>query len=496
MPQEFRSLRHIEAYFGQAEADLWNQLYLTAGLRNDGFSTFGTGSRRANYPKASVAWTFTNALGNAAQRGLLSLGKRRAAYGETGREPPVYGIVTAFSTTTVFGSGFGDFVSSSQSGQGGVVRGLTEGNPDLRPERNREVEAGADFGLLDQRVDLGATYFDERSTDVILFVPTNSSRTGYGRRLENGASIRNHGLEVTLNARPYTTQHLAWDIGISYGGLRGKVLSLLGAQFIPYNNEGFTGSIGTSSVGYAPGVIRGSDFARCGRGLVIDGVDIDAACGAGAPRDALYLAANGQPIYDPTDRVIADPNPRWNMGINSSVRLFGRLRVSGLLDVRRGGQVWDGTRGALYRFGTHADTEVRGRTGTFGKDFYTDVYPDVAGPGAGKVAFATPSGWQGWFTTKGGSASNAQAQFVEDGSFVKLREVSAAFTFDSRWVRNRTGFSSIDLRVAGRNLAMWTDYKGLDPEANLGGSEFFTQGIDYFNNPQARSIVLSVTLSR
>ncbi|MGZ8456228.1 MAG: SusC/RagA family TonB-linked outer membrane protein [Gemmatirosa sp.] len=496
VPQEYRTLVHIEGYFGQAEVDLWNQVFMTVGLRNDGFSTFGSGERRANYPKASLAWTFTNALGNGEQRGLLSLGKLRAAYGETGREPPVYGTITAYSTTSVFGSGYGDFISSIQGGQGGVVTALSGGNPDLKPERNREVELGVDFGFFDQRADLGFTWFDKRSEDVILFVPSNASETGFQRRLANGASIRNRGVELTFNARPYTSARTSWEVGVNYGRLRGKVNSLLGAEFIPYNNEGFTGSIGTSSVGFAPGVIRGSDFARCGRGLVINDVDIDAACGAGAKQDALYLADNGQPIYDPTDRVIADPNPRWNMGINSSLRVFGGLRFSGLLDIRRGGQVWNGTRGALYRFGTHQDTEIRGGTAAFGQNFYTQEYPDVAGPGVGKPVASTPAEWQTWFTTKGGNASLAQAQFVEDGSFVKLRELSVAYTFGQQWLRSRLGFASIDLRLAGRNLATWTDYRGLDPESNLGGAEFLTQGVDYFNNPQTRSFVLSATVNR
>ena len=74
--------------------------------------------------------------------------------------------------------------------------------------------------------------------------------------------------------------------------------------------------------------------------------------------------------------------------------------------------------------------------------------------------------------------------------------MSAAYTIDQRWLRNRFGFTSADVRVAGRNLFMWTDYKGLDPEANLGGAEFLTQGLDYFNNPQSRALVLSITLNR
>ena len=67
---------------------------------------------------------------------------------------------------------------------------------------------------------------------------------------------------------------------------------------------------------------------------------------------------------------------------------------------------------------------------------------------------------------------------------------------NQRWLQDRLGFSSVDLRVAGRNLHTWTKYKGLDPETNLGGSEWLTQGVDYFNSPLTRSFVISVGLNR
>ncbi|HVH12724.1 MAG TPA: hypothetical protein VM759_06725, partial [Longimicrobium sp.] len=198
----------------------------------------------------------------------------------------------------------------------------------------------------------------------------------------------------------------------------------------------------------------------------------------------------------PTERVIADPNPDWIGGINMSFQLFRNWRVTGLADVRHGGQVYNGTRSALYRFGTHKDTEYwRERTGQFGADFLKKEYPVVAGPGVGVVAFNNANDWQGWFTGNGGQ-NGPQAQFVEDGSFVKLREVSVSYTMDQPWVRTRLGLSTVDIRLAGRNLVTWTDYTGLDPEANLGGAEYLTQGIDFFNNPQTRSFVFSFTLNR
>lgn len=498
---ETRSLRHVEGYFAQAEADFYNQLFLTVGVRNDGYSTFGESDRRATYPKAQLSWMFTNLFGEGGTMGPLTFGKLRAAYGEVGREPPVYATITAYDPTTLFGSGFGDFVQVSQSGQGGLVTDFTAGNPELKPERNKEFELGFDIGLFGQLADLSFTYFDKQSEDVILQVPVNAGATGTLFQLANAAEISNKGVEVQLNLRPVTTDAFAWDLGLQYGRTRGRVESLAGAEFVNYNLEGFTGSIGSSTVGFAPGVIRGQDFVRCGRGLTldIDGdnvvEDIDALCGAGAPRNALFINAEGIPVADPTDRVIADPNPEWMGGLTTQLTFFRRLRVSALLDVREGFEVWNGTKSALLNFGTHKDTEIRTQPGTFGRGGNWYTHEQVAGPGAGQVAFENATEWQGWFNGLGGSFGPVASQFIEDGSFVKLREVSVAFTFDQPWVRS-VGLSSIDARIAGRNLATWTDYTGLDPEASLGGAEYLTQGIDFFNNPQSRSFVLSFTFSR
>ena len=496
---EFRSLAHIESYFAQAELSWLDQLVVNAGIRNDGFSTFGASTRRHNFPKASAAWTFSNLLGSG-PTGLLNYGKVHFAYGETGKEPPLYAAVTTLTSGQTFGSGFNDAILSSINGQGGLVTSQTLGNPALRPERNRENEYGLDLGLLSNRIDLSATYYTRRADDVILGVPVNSSGTGAQFAIKNAASITNKGTELTLNIRPVTTPTFAWDAGVLFGQNKGLVKSLNGAEFIPYNSEGFNGGIGSSTVGFAPGVIRGSDFVRCGRGLILAdaaSTNVDAVCGAQAnARHALYLDATGRPIVDNTDRVIADPNPKYTMSYKTGITLWNKLRVSGLLDVRRGGQVWDQTRSVLSNFGTSDNTLIRDQQGQFGKNFLTDVYPFVAGPGAGVVAFHNLREWQAWFTGDGGGFGPVGAQAVEDGSYTKLRELSVSYTFDQAWVRSATGFSTVDLRLGGRNLKTWTKYKGYDPEVNLGGAEYLTQGIDYFINPPVRSFVLSLSFNR
>ncbi len=499
-PTEMRSLRHIAAYFGQAELDFYDQFHITAGVRDDGFSTFGASHRSAAYPKIDGTWTFLNANGTGGGR-WLSMGRVRAAYGETGREPLPYSTISALSTTALFGSGLGDIIGSKQSGQGGLVTGPNLGNTDLEPERNKESEIGTDLGFFNQRSDLSVTYYSKRSTDVILPVPVNAAATGANTALVNGATITNKGLELALNVHPYTSRRVDVTLGGNYARNIGKVESLFqGVQFIPYPTEGFIGSGGSSSVGYAPGVIRGQDFVRCGFGqkVALPGVgdlaNVDSACGAGAKKGALYISGvDNQPVVNPDDRVIADPNPHWTAGLNGQIRI-GRVQLSTLFDIRRGGQVWDGTRSALDRFGTAAETEVRKTDGVFGKNVLADE--SVAGPGAGKVAFHSLSDWQTWYTTTGGAASDVQSQFIEDGSFVKWREVSLVYTLDQPWIRSRLGVSSALVRIAGRNLHTWTKYKGLDPETNLGGAEFLTQGIDFFQNPQTRSFVVSVSLTK
>jgi len=131
---------------------------------------------------------------------------------------------------------------------------------------------------------------------------------------------------------------------------------------------------------------------------------------------------------------------------------------------------------------------VRGQSLVFGKSFMPGP---TAGPGAGMPVVID----QSWFQGNGGGFGPVSAQFVEPGGYTKLREIAVAYSLDQPWVR-QFGFSSIDLRLAGRNLYTWTKYRGIDPEANLAGAAVLIQGVDYFNNPQTRSFVISLGLNR
>jgi hypothetical protein len=213
----------------------------------------------------------------------------------------------------------------------------------------------------------------------------------------------------------------------------------------------------------------------------------------------------GMPCADDNLRVIADPNPDWTGNARTSFR-FGKATVSGLLEIKQGGELINGTKGALYSYGTHKDTDARasctgplntnctGNVHAFGTpEFYPGA---VVGPGAGT---AIPIG-ENWYRSSGLAAcpfTGYDEPCVEDASYVKLREITFAYTFDGDWVTRRLGLSTVDVRIAGRNLKTWTDYTGLDPEAaNNGGNINRVSGYDYFNLPLTRSFVFAIGLNR
>lgn len=489
---EFESLVHGQSYFGQATVDLWNQLFLTAALRNDGSSTFGKSKPRHWFPKASAAWNFTEKLRFGS---VLPSGKVRIAYGETGQEPDVYSTLTGL-TTGSFQEGYVDTgLGTTQNGIGGLVTSIIKGQENLGPERSKELEGGVDLQLFGNYADLSFTAYRSRTEGVILLTPAAPS-TGFLQQASNAGRIQNTGVEVSLNLRPVTRNNFGWDIGLQYGKNVNKVTDLLGIQSVDLPTGGyFDGLEGAAIVGSRVGVLRGQDFVRCGRGLKLeDGGDVDALCG-GASKGALFIGADGFPVVDETNRVVADGNPDWTGSLRSSLNLFRKLTISGLLDVKRGGDNWNGTKGALYNFGAHKDTEFRDVKAVFGTN-YMPARPGasgaVGGPGVGKEITID----QSWYQGDGSGFGAVDAQFIEEASYVKLREISIGYTLDSPWLTRGLGFSSVDFRIAGRNLKTWTDYTGVDPETSLAGAEGAIRGIEYFNNPQSRSYVFSIGLNR
>ena len=179
VPVDLQTVIHGQSYFAQGTLDVHSQVFLTAAVRNDGSSTFDQQHLRSWFPKGSVAWEFTKAIG---ERSLVSYGKARASYGEAGQEPDPYLTSTIYSGATLIGGytqGMGN--TPGQGGFGGLASSIVLGADSLRPERTNEFETGFDLGLLRDKADLSFTFYNAITSDVILLTPLAPS-SGYERQ--------------------------------------------------------------------------------------------------------------------------------------------------------------------------------------------------------------------------------------------------------------------------------------------------------------------------
>ena len=140
-------------------------------------------------------------------------------------------------------------------------------------------------------------------------------------------------------------------------------------------------------------------------------------------------------------------------------------------------------------------TSVRTRTRRSGVNIEHSARTSTQAPWSARAPALGCSSAIDWFRNDGATGFGPNvADFVEDAGFTKLREIAVQYTWDGAFVTRTLGLTSVDLRIAGRNLATWTGYRGLDPETNLNGAELI-QGVDWFNNPQSRSLIVSIGLN-
>ncbi len=494
-PNVYTSNVRLASFFGQAQANLWHQVSLTAALRDDGASTFGPNKQFSLFPKGSIAWNVIREGTNS--NNILTSVKLRAAYGESGTQPRPYVLGTTFGAQT-FGDGFATGIPTGNvNGQGGLATNPIAPNPDLTSERQKEFETGVDIGFLHSFGDISFTYYRQTTTGAIFAVPV-AAPTGFSEEFENAANLWNRGFELALNLRPIQTKLLSWDVGVNWARNRSQVTSLpAGVQFVDIGGTGGLGGItGAAVVGQPAIVYYGTDFVRCGHNSIVNGVNIDQVAGEckGAKKGALYIDGSGLPQVDNNAQyVIGDPNRNWIGSLHTSIHIK-KFSVSALLDVQNGGDSYNGTSLALNYFGRSGDTQFYRQcncTVKFGQNYFA-TSAGAAGEGAGK---SVPLD-QSWFQNQGGVFSGASSYAVQHSGFAKLREVSIGYTFDMPALQRAIAFSSIEVRLSGRNLHTWTSYTGVDPETSILGSASPVRGIDYFNIPQDRSYVISFQLNR
>jgi outer membrane receptor protein involved in Fe transport len=463
--QENNDKRRLVGFYGQANFDYNNFLYLTLTGRNDWTSTLPKNNRSYFYPSVSVGFIFTQILG-LTNSAYFPYGKLRASYSEIGNDAPTYSLTTTYSQSQP-GDGQGGQINYPFQGVNGFEISNVQGNPSLKPERTKEYEIGLDLHFFNSRFNIDAAYYKRRTIDQIFSVPV-SAATGYLSRLTNSGEISNEGLELVLSGTPLKISDFSWDFLITYTRNRSKVVELApGVETIRLGGFTNPGIFIKANENY--GVIWGQGFQRNKDGVML-------------------IDENGLPVIADKLGAIGNILPNWTGGIRNTFSWKG-ISLSALIDIRQGGDLMNMDKFYTTFYGTAKITEQRNTNYTYkgNKAVLNDegVYVDTGVPNDIPV-FRDQAYWQNWY-------SNYDENFVEDASFVKLREITFGYSLPANLL-NKSFIKSLRLSATGRNLWIHSNFSYKDPEGSLYGSAN-AQGFYHAVTPGTKSYVVGLTAS-
>ena len=279
---QFRSKYQNNGMFIQEEAAIVDAINLTAGVRFDRSSNNGDAGKYYAYPKAGISWNLTRM--GIIKEGLFDNVKLRAAFGQATNVP-------------AYGSKFTSLVASNIGGNTGVIVGTQEGEPNIKPERQTEIEAGIDFSLLKGRLGLELTYYNKNIYDFLMLSNPPAS-SGFSSSWANAGNLRNRGVEFGLNAKPVASRNVTWTTSVNFWLNRSLVTKLT----IP--------SVPQGSFGYVLGSFQIQQ-------------------GASATQ---LLGLNGQGVGK-----LGDAEPRFQMNTYNEVTFFNKLSLRFLIHWKKGG---------------------------------------------------------------------------------------------------------------------------------------------------------------
>lgn len=440
---------NLVSYFGRVNYNLDRKYLLSLNVRVDGDSRFGDNYKYGTFPSASVGWIVSeeNFMKNLQ---WLSFLKLRASYGIVGNN-----------------SGVGFYGSDAQYGSvkygaGGAGLGITNfANDDLRWERVASTDIGLEIGVIKNRITAEFSWYNKKTTDMLLAVPTPSP-SGTTSVLGNIGEMENKGIEFSLNTVNVASQNLRWTTSINVARNKNKMLKLDGEQK----------EILPSSARFANAVIIGQPIG------VFYGVRYAGADPANG--DPLYYLPDGKTttnVYGDAGKfIIGDPNPDWIGGISNTVTWKG-LELNFLFQGVFGNQVQDGGGGFMSASADWFDNQTRDQLKRWKNPGDITQVPEARLNRFGD--FESPA---------------ISTRYVYDASYVRLKNVTLAYNVPQKII-NKAKLSNARIYVSGVNLLTFTDYPGWDPEVNTDyRSGNVNQGSDFYAAPQIKSIVVGLTI--
>ena len=401
--QEVRGL----AFFAQEEVlALSERLLVTLGVRAERSTLNGNIDQFNAFPKASISYRFLKVPAPFEEV------KLRLAVGQAGNQP-------------LYLQRYRTAITGVYDHQNGVQAGPLFGNPNIKPERQTEIETGVDAHFWNNRANLSFTLYQKTIDDVILQIAAAPSR-GYTVDVQNGGQFRNRGVEVLFEITPFRSGGLEWNSRTTFARNEGVVTALPVPAFT------------LSQDGSGQGVAFGAGY---GIGRLEVGGSVTQIVGSDGPN----------PV-----KKVGDAAPDFMMGFHNEVTWRG-LRIAGLLDWQKGGNLVNVTKNVYDAFA---------------------LAPDKADGGLARIDRNDTKGF---------------ASYVEDASFVKLREISVSYELPKSVVSRFFGSSrSVRVEFSGRNLATWTGYTGVDPEVSNFGNQQISRFIDLAPFPPSRSYFFTI----
>lgn len=446
------------SWYGSAALGYKNLLFLELTGRADWNSTLSPYYRKAiTYPNASLSYVFSEQIKN---KRILSYGKVRMSYAGVGTGAQPYVNNNPGYVRTKSGTGFGE-VRLPFDGNAGYTAENTLGNDKLRPERTSSIEIGTELSFFDSRVSVDFTYYNQKSKDGIITVPTAPS-SGYTGKVFNIGQINNNGIELGLRATPIATHGFTWEVFATYTKNNNEVKKLSeGATRVSLG--GVSGMTVNAEVGKPFGAFYGTDILKNDAGQVI----VDES--TGMPK----LTANT--VYK------GSYQPKFIASWGTSLKYKG-FYVNVLFDTKQGGVFYSRTKDILDFVGTAKETENRKE-----QVFANSV---IEQPDGSYKTNTTPYSPYEYF-----SNVIPDGQHIVDASYVKLRELAIGYKLPTS-LANKYGLGSASISFYGNNLFIWTLGSNMyaDPEMNSGGASNL-QGFDFSSRPSLRNygIRLGVT---
>mgnify|MGYP006282418575 CR=1 FL=1 len=435
---------------------------LTVSMRADGSSRFGEENRYGYFPSVGAGWRISEEA-FMEDVDLISNLKLRGSWGVIGNDkisfyPSVASVTT--NQNAVFG------VPSSQGLQFGATLGELA-NPQVRWEETAQWDVGLNIALLDDRLSAEVDYYDRQTEGILVRVPIPQYVGVNTQPVVNAAQVTNSGLEGRISWAQ-TIGDFSYQIGVNGSTTHNEVDALGGGR------EEILGGGLVNEISFTtktmPGHPIGAFFGYEVNGVYQDQQQIDntPSLPGVEPGDLNFVDTNGDGELTAEDRTfIGSPLPDYTYGINLSASYKG-VDVSATLNGQVGAQIFNAKK--AVRFGI--------------ENFESSFLDRWTGPGTSNSEPRIGNPGHNWFT--------ASEWLLEDGSFLKIRNVQVGYTLPQS-VAGPLGMEQLRLYANGTNLITFTDYSGYTPE--ISGDSVISDSIDDGIYPISRTITLGVDLT-